>query len=334
MIKSILSSQTFHIVLGICVSLALLIWISLVVDWSLVLVELSRVEWFMFVPLTAIFFFHFFLRALRWRYLLPEAGANVPISRLFECIMLGNLATFVLPLRAGEVIRPFALTLFSKFSFSAGFVSVVIERFFDLSVVLLSFVAMLFFIDGIPTWAHNGALSLGVMACAILGFIGVGVFLPEKALSIAEFFIGYAPAKIQPALRVFATDFISGTKVLGGKRGLLTVTGLTIVVWISSYLISQGGFYLFGIGATFWEGVTVGVILALAVAAPSAPGFIGIYQTGCIAAFSLFGYSTESALAYAIVTHAYQFVMIVAVGIFILFRNNLSLGALRARKKG
>jgi uncharacterized protein (TIRG00374 family) len=331
MIKSILSSQAFHIALGIFVSLGLLVWISLVVDWPVVMIELSRVEWFMFVPLTAIFFFHFFLRAVRWRYLLPE-GQKVPLSRLFECIMLGNLATFVLPLRAGEIIRPYALTLFSPFSFSAGFVSVVIERFFDLAAVLLSFVAMLFFIESIPAWAHNGALSLGVMACGILGFITVGVFFPDRAQVIADFFITRAPSKVRPALQVFSKDFISGTSVLGGKRGLITVAGLTIIVWITSFMISQGGFYLFGMGASFWEGVTVGVILALAVAAPSAPGFIGIYQTGCIAAFSLFGYSKESALAYAIVTHAYQFAMIVAVGIFILVRNNLSLGALRARR--
>jgi hypothetical protein len=104
---------------------------------------------------------------------------------------------------------------------------------------------------------------------------------------------------------------------------------LSALVWISSYLLSWGYLWLFGIEGSVSFAVAIGVIIALAVAAPSAPGFIGVYQTACLAAFALFAYSEETAIAYSLVSHAHQYVAFVAYGIWVMFKYNLSFRELR-----
>ncbi|MEZ4752872.1 MAG: lysylphosphatidylglycerol synthase domain-containing protein [Bdellovibrionota bacterium] len=124
------------------------------------------------------------------------------------------------------------------------------------------------------------------------------------------------------------TDFASGAAVLRKDSRALKVSLLSICVWSSAILLYFVFLYLFQLEASLLLAGAITVILALAVAAPSAPGFIGVYQTGVIAAFLLFGIDKETAAAYAIATHGYQFIIFIAYGIFVLFKYNLSLNKL------
>jgi glycosyltransferase 2 family protein len=85
----------------------------------------------------------------------------------------------------------------------------------------------------------------------------------------------------------------------------------------------------FDMPTSFWFGVSCTVFLALAVAAPSAPGFAGVYELGCIAAFRLFGLDAAIATSYAIVSHVYQYVFIIVYGVWVLMKYGLRVGELR-----
>jgi hypothetical protein len=97
----------------------------------------------------------------------------------------------------------------------------------------------------------------------------------------------------------------------------------------------MGIFYLIGLPvmgapAAFWPGMMVNVIVALAVAAPSAPGFVGTFQFGCLIALStLYDYPKEFSVAYSVVIHVVQAVIIIAVGSTVLFRRGLKLSEVR-----
>ncbi|RMD86131.1 MAG: hypothetical protein D6808_03965, partial [Candidatus Dadabacteria bacterium] len=100
---NIVKSKFFHSMLGWGISLAILAYLFSVLDWRIVIEELSHLNYLYLIPITIAFFGNFALRAVRWRYLLPE-GQNLSFSLLFDSLMIGNLATFILPLRAGEFI--------------------------------------------------------------------------------------------------------------------------------------------------------------------------------------------------------------------------------------
>jgi len=293
------------------------------INWKEVGDQLHLINYFMFVPCTALFALHMLLRAYRWRALIPE-GSKVPVRSLMDGLMLGNLATFILPLRAGEFVRPFIVTRQSGVPYATGLVSVVIERFFDLSAVLLSFGILLQFLEGIPSELYKGAVALSCMAAAIMIVMIIGSFAPAFVLNLLNLFLKHFPAKISKKIRTFAEDFLKGAAVLKRPSALFMVIFLTVLVWVSNYFIFASYLSLVNVEPSVTRAVAVAVVLALAVAAPSAPGFLGVYQFASILGFAIFGLPREQAIAFGIVTHLYQYLLFLGYGAFAIIGGNVS----------
>lgn len=323
-----MKSKSLKILISLLVSGGLLLYVISTVSWDQVASHVKQMSWSALIPATLVWVLHFYIRGLRWRYLLPKTE-KPSVQLLFDGIMLGSFATFVLPLRAGEFIRPLYITRHTKYSFPTAFVSVVIERFFDLSMVLASFGAVTFFVPSLPEWANAGAIALSTLAFGIFVFILIGTFLPEITINIVRFFTRYLPQKLGIAIEKFIGEFLLGAAVMKDVKNLAIIILLTVLVWLTCFASFYIFFSVLSIHVPVLLAVTLAVIVALAVAAPSAPGFIGVFQIGCIAAFALFNYSEELATAYSILSHAHQFVMFVAYGSYILFREGLSFGELR-----
>ena len=221
----------------------------------------------------------------------------------------------------------------SDYSFSTAFTSIIVERFFDLSMVLISFALMTVFLQGIPSYVFQGAMALGMLALGILIFMVAGSFFPSLIMTVCKFFFSRLPGSVSSKLEHFVSELLEGATVLRDTRRLLAVVIYSLLVWASIYYSYQVMLGLFAIEGSLWIGVAVGVMTALAVAAPSAPGFIGVYQAGCIAALVLFGVSKEEGVAFSIVTHAFQFVLIVTLGFISLARNGLRFGDLKVREE-
>src|SRR5476651_2602238 len=68
------------------------------------------------------------LRARRWQALLAPAYGRLPFKPLWEATAIGMMATNILPLRAGEFARAFALSRAEpQVKFSAAFASVAVD---------------------------------------------------------------------------------------------------------------------------------------------------------------------------------------------------------------
>jgi len=323
--------------IGIGISVCLVSWLVYSCNWSEVGAELLHIRVWIFLPAVALFIVHFILRAIRWRLLLGEQSGQTKskLWLLYDGMMVGNLATFILPLRIGEFVRPYMLSRCSSHSFATSFVSVVLERFFDLSTVLLTFGLLLFFLDqshSVDPMVYNGAFLLSGVAGCIFLFIASAVYFPRYLLAASGFFLQWVPEKLRIGIQKFLEEFLAGASVLKNGSLLLQVIIWSMLVWGSTFLrfwVSLSAFPT--IEPTVMLSITAAVLVSLAIAAPSAPGFIGVYEAGCIAAFALFGLSKESATAYAIVTHLLEYLLVVFFGSLALFRNDLRLGELLKR---
>ena len=314
--------------IGILISLCAVSWLVFSVEWSEVWGILLTLKLAPFLGLFAIFLLHFALRSMRWRYLLP-AGSPLPFRNLWDAIMVGNFASFVLPLRAGEFIRPYFLSRFVQVGFPAAFASVVTERFFDLSMVLLAFGIFVAGLSDIPHWVHQGAHSLTVLAALILAFMVFVAAFPLLSDRFIRWGLSLLPGRVREVLNPIAEEFVKGIRAVGTLKKLFIVISYSCAIWFTTFLFFDLSFDLFPRGGSLEEAIVVAVLVALAVAAPSAPGFIGVYQIGCICAFALFGAERELATAYAIVTHLFQYIFICIAGAISLARSGLTLGRLR-----
>src|SRR5436190_10386065 len=78
------------------------------------------------------------IRAFRWQYLLAPIGP-ARFSTAFQTTVIGFAASFLLPARAGEVLRPYLLARREHLPPTAAFATIIVERLLDLLTVLLLF---------------------------------------------------------------------------------------------------------------------------------------------------------------------------------------------------
>lgn len=301
-------------------------WICKDLNWGEFQNELGKVRYIILIPGLLITIIHYIIRSYRWRILL-KGGEGVKVKDLFDSIMIGNFGTYLLPLRAGEFMRPLMLTIRnSQISFPSAFASVVIERFFDLAMVLTTFGVCTFYVTGFEQWVYDGARALCLLAACLAIFILGCILLPGFIKNFSARFTNLMPGNIRDKFNKLIDDVITACEPLRDLKKLTMSIILTVIVWFSTFAL----FYIFlflipSVQPTVLFSLTLSVILALAVAAPSAPGFVGVYQTACIAAFALFGGSRESALAYAVISHLLQYAVFIGYGAYLLTKDGLRL---------
>lgn len=293
--------------------------------------DISQLELWPIVPFVGLFFIHYYLRSLRWRLLLPAAQSEtVSLRKLFDSMMVGNLATFLLPFRLGEFIRPLMLTRLSEYSFASSFISVVIERFFDLSAVLISFAVVIQLLPELPPWATLAAYSLGTLALCLLLFLVFGCLFPNLIRSMVTLFVKPLPDTLGNFISRFLGDLLTGAAVIKTPSRLAAIVGLTGLIWLSSFLQFYDLLFMFPQEQrSFLLGVTLCIFVSLAVALPSAPGFVGVFQMGCVAAAALFAYSVSAAQLYSILVHLFTFLIVIAMGFWVLTLHDLNLFELK-----
>src|SRR3954462_12062221 len=133
------------------------------------------------------------LRARRWRPILDPIAPNLPFAPLWSATVIGMMINNVLPARAGEPARAYALSRSTPaVSFPAAFASLAVDRLFDMIVMFgLMFLAMLdpVFPSGaqvlnrpVSSYAVGGiALMLGLTAAMY-----AVVLFPAHVLSLYE----------------------------------------------------------------------------------------------------------------------------------------------------
>src|SRR4029453_12898938 len=86
------------------------------------------------------------LRALRWQSLLAPIGPT-HFNTAFKTTVIGFAANFLLPARAGEVIRPYLLARREGLPPTSCFATIILERLLDLVTVLLLFGVFVLLVD-------------------------------------------------------------------------------------------------------------------------------------------------------------------------------------------
>ena len=273
----------------------------------------------------------FIIRALRWGYFM-EPIKKVHFSSLLSATFIGFMGNCILPARAGEVIRPVLLGMKEKVSKSACFATIVVERIFDMTTLLLfSGFILIYFPFPSDLGSIGKSLKAAGVGIAIMTFFLV-VFLvllktkTEFVLKIMKKIFSILPEKVSDKLIGFIESFIEGLGVLGNLKNLIISALLSIFMWV----VMATGFFImlpaFGMKLPYSSGYLLTVINALGVALPSSPGFIGVYQVSIEIALKIMNVSDVSnSKSYAITMWALNMIFTISIGMFFLWKENLSL---------
>ncbi|HEY6358799.1 MAG TPA: lysylphosphatidylglycerol synthase transmembrane domain-containing protein, partial [Vicinamibacterales bacterium] len=248
----------------------------------------------------------------------------------FRTTIIGFTATYVLPGRVGEVLRPYLLARAEGFSASSAFATVVIERVLDLIAVLLLFVVFLMgrSVAVGPDVMWGGAAAAGV-ALGGLAALGVGARYPAALAAWAGRLAARLPGRLADIAGTTVRTFVDGLAVMRRPAVLLGAFGLSILLWVSIALGVWLTSRAFDLTFRFDGSFLIIMFLMVGVAAPTPAGVGTFHWMYRLAVTTFFGAPVDTAVAAAIVLHAVSFIPVSLLGFVFLAQDGLTFGRLR-----
>ncbi|MEZ5318466.1 MAG: lysylphosphatidylglycerol synthase transmembrane domain-containing protein [Vicinamibacterales bacterium] len=269
------------------------------------------------------------LRAVRWRFLLRPLGP-VRLSIAFRTTVIGFAATFLLPGRVGEVLRPLLLARHERLKATSTFATVIVERLLDLCTVVFLFVVAIWFsqADVGRDVRIAGLIAAGVSVVA-LGVLFACAGHPERLGRWAHALTRPLPAVIASRAGAFVQTFAEGLGVLRSPGHLALAIAWSLPLWLSIAVGIWLTSWAFDLTVPFVGSFLVVGYLAVGVAAPTPGGAGGFHYLYLLALTGLFGADPDVAGAAALVLHAVSFVPVTILGVVFMWQDGLTLGRLR-----
>jgi uncharacterized protein (TIRG00374 family) len=315
--------------IGIALSAVLLWWtlrdVSLATVWS----ELSKASIPLFLASALCATLIFPLRAFRWRTILEPVAPNQPLGALWRATAIGMMTNNLVPARAGEIARAYALTRQTSVPFATSIASLAVDRLFDMLVLLLLAVAA--FLDpAFPRTARIAGQSLGdlaqgsiVLVVILLAALYALAFFPAQIVRVFEIFA----RRISPALEArgksVLTRFSEGLSVLRHPGRFVAVLAWTVAHWLLNALGFWLGFKAVGVSLPFSAALFLQTLIAIGVALPSAPGFFGVFEKFATVGLGIYGVPATQATSWAIGFHILSFIPITLIGMWYFARLGL-----------
>ncbi|SNC77065.1 hypothetical protein SAMN06265337_3701 [Hymenobacter gelipurpurascens] len=263
----------------------------------------------------------YFSRAFRWKMQLDPTGSKATYWDVYHAMMVGYLANLVLP-RMGEVIRCSVLRRTSGVPVQVALGTVVTERVIDVlmllgllgATLLLDFNTFWTFVTDKILGGRYDSLARNRTPLLVAGLIGLVLLV-----GVAYALFRNLERLRQNALFNKAVSFVKG--LLAGVFSVLKLKNKslfllhTFFTWGVYYLMDYLAFFCFP--ATYNLDMRAGLAVltfgAFGMAAPVAGG-IGPFHVMVQSILLAYGISKEAGIAYALVVHGSQTLLVVLMG--------------------
>lgn len=307
-------------------------------DWGRFRASLTNLHWHWLAASTAVILFTYWCRALRWEVMLRPLVPHPNRYALFSSTVIGFTA-IVLFGRAGELVRPYLISVRERVPFSSQLAAWLLERIFDLLMVGTLFGFAL-------SQADRGDASLGPKARLLLqtggtlvGIIGVACLAALLALGRYAGRVGerlrealaFLPERHRERLGGTIASFSQGMEVAGKGHVLGALAAWTVVEWALILVAVVFLFWAFPAVASF---SVLDILLFLGFvsfgSAVQVPGVGGGMQLAAIVILTEFFHQPiELATSLALVLWVVSFVTVLPFGLLLALRDGLSWRSLR-----
>ncbi len=281
----------------------------------------------------------YFFRAVRWGFIVRSV-VPVRFSSLVIATMVGFFANAVLPARMGEFVRAYVLAKREDIAFTRSLATVVMARVFDIMVLVLMIIAMLFVVrieDPIQigplnidqSWLNGIAISAVVFFLALLSFLVLLYRAPDRSQRILNKLLAPISERLAKKVSDLLLSFVEGLKILGNWKSILWTSLATLLVWgfviASVFPLVQG--YPFNVEMPVGTALIVEVILCVGLSVPNAPGFVGTFEVFTVAGLMIANSAVagDQATAFSLLLHAVQFLPVILMGFICMLTLDFSI---------
>jgi uncharacterized protein (TIRG00374 family) len=293
-----MSARKWLFVAGCCLSAAFLAAILWRLDWPVFVAEFRRLRYAWLALTVMLIIFGMALRALRWNL---AAGAQLRAYPAFwNAAVIGLMLNQVYPLRAGEIVRIFALRQMAGIPLGRAATSALVDRLADALLLGICAVAVVAAHTGVP-YAERLAAGALMVACAALAALIIFAKGDHIWRSWSSRWSAKISAGLQKRIGRFYAGAVETAALIASPLQLMRIVAITAAAFAIDFAIMFSAIKAFGWDLPLIAPVTVLVFLAVGTSLPSAPGYAGVYQIACVLALALFGINESPAVAYSIV---------------------------------
>ena len=254
------------------------------------------------------------------------SGTDVHFRETFTALIIGLFVNNVLPARIGELARGYVLSRKKGFTFTYAFSTVLVDRFFDLTGLLL--ITFFFF----PKQQLPPRISQGIYLIIGLAMVCVaGILVLSR-----ERFANHVSSRLMKVERSFLTRFAK--TILSIQENLKRITSPLLIllfaaISFSTWFCMSVALYMvilaLNISVPFVCVPFVCALLNMGITIPSSPGYIGLYQFLLVYLLSLFGVPKYEAFAVSVLYHASWYIPYTIGGFLLLLREHLKIRDIR-----
>jgi hypothetical protein len=265
------------------------------------------------------------LRGWRWQLLMRPIGIEYPLRRCAVVWMIGFFASAVTPAKVGDAVRALYVRGETDSSFGQAFVSVFMDRLYDLLTILVAgIVTVLLF-----SHYYIKMPSIWVLIAGALALIGAVFLVTRRSLvqrALRPLFNLLVPARYKERFSLNFHSFYDALQLY--RRRPMHMVGiffLTLIYWALVFTLAVYVTRLLGIDVGAGYVVLIMPIVTLVELIPISVSGLGTRDATVIYFFSLVGVAGAQGVGFSLVYVLIGTYLIAALGFVFWLRNPVGL---------
>lgn len=305
-------------------------------DWNEVGSSLLKAKAAYVTPAVLIICLGYLLRAKRWQVLLDPV-AKTSLKELFATTTVGFTAVFLVG-RAGEIVRPMWLPMRDKrVRPSAAFVTLGLERIFDLASIICFFAVNLLFFQP-PAGRESDLQYVRTAGYLMLGAVAFGFFLlwlfhkfSDRVVDLAGRWmdVRFFPRRVRRIILSLLRQLAFSLRMLRDWREVAVIVFWTLMLWLAIAVPTWFVLLAFGLPMGITDALFVMGWAAVGSVVPTPGGAAGAFHAATAGGLIFLNTAKDQAAAVSIVMHLVYFAPAVIFGLYYFLRGDISIAGVR-----
>lgn len=252
-------------------------------------------------------------RVIRWRALLSHTGKTVELGKTASAFIIGYAANNVLPAKLGELVRVDLISRLSGVPRMASLGTVVVERIFDILLILLMAGISIGLLVLPETFdlarLRSGMTIIGASAALV---VIVSVWLVRSGIGRG--------GEVAHTMHARLANLIHGIKILAIPRQWGRVLAVSLLIWGLNATAMWLIVFALGISLSPLQTLLLMGIVGLAAVLPAPPAGLGVLQYAFTLVFELLGEPGTIGLVASLAVQAALLGSVTLVGAFLFFK--------------
>ncbi|HXG82585.1 MAG TPA: lysylphosphatidylglycerol synthase transmembrane domain-containing protein [Pyrinomonadaceae bacterium] len=310
-------------------------------NWQEVSGSLRKADATYLIVATLVTCFGYFLRALRWKVLL-EPLTKTSLRELFAATTVG-FAVIMIVGRAGELARPMWLSMRDRrVRPSAAFVTLGVERIFDLASLICFFSVNLLWFN-VPAgresqMAYIKMVGNLMLVGTIFGFVAL-YFYQKHSRAIIGWTDNainkkFIPRRLRSIILSILKQLAASLQILKDWREVVSIMFWTFMLWLSIAVPTWLVILAFDLPVSFSDSLFIMGFAALGSIVPTPGGAAGAFHAATAGGLIFLNVDKDQAAAVSIAMHLVYFAPAVFFGFYYFLRGDVSVARLKILLSG